>query len=62
MAMDTSVVKVKVPTKLADVERLMIEKTLKRNCGVQAATCRIDISPSTLYRRLREFRRKAKRK
>ena len=63
MAMDTSVVKVKVPTKLADVERLMIEKTLKRNCGVQAATCRdLDISPSTLYRRLREFRRKAKRK
>jgi DNA-binding NtrC family response regulator len=60
--MSTDVVMVKVPTRLADVERLMIERTLKRNCGVQAATCRdLDISPSTLYRKLKAFR-KAKRK
>jgi DNA-binding NtrC family response regulator len=55
-------IEIKIPTRLADVERMVILKTLKRNCGVQAATCRdLDISPSTLYRRLRQFR-KAKSK
>jgi DNA-binding NtrC family response regulator len=55
-------VKVKVPTRLADIERLMIEKTLKRNCGVLAATSRdLDISPSTLYRRLRDYRKKRRK-
>ena len=43
---------------LADVEKALIEATLKLNGGNRTRTAQqLDISPSTLYRRLREFRK-----
>lgn len=47
---------------LPEVERIVIEATLLRNGGNKAATARaLDLSLSTLQRRLREYR-KTKRK
>jgi len=47
---------------LPEIERIVIEATLLRNGGNKAATARaLDLSLSTLQRRLREYR-KTKRK
>jgi DNA-binding NtrC family response regulator len=54
----TNKVTIKLPTRLADVQMLVIEKTLIRNGGHLGNTSRdLDVSYSTLYRRLREFRK-----
>ena len=59
----TNKVTIKLPIRMGDVERLMIEKTLLRNGGHLGHTSlELDISYSTLQRRLREWARKPKEK